>query len=135
MKQTVIVLGVVALVALVSVMAMIQFGGRPVSTDLSQVGGGTPALVLAHENYAPASMAAMDHLNRLRGSYGERVLFLVADTGVPAGRAFVESHGLVQGMAILLAGDGSAIGVVNLADGESDTEQLLAAKIAALDGG
>lgn len=109
MKKTAIATGSFALVILIAWLALDQLAGRPMSTDLSQVGHGQPAIVLAFENYSPASMEAMDRLNQIRENYEPEVWFLVADLGTPEGRAFSSDFGVTAGSAILLDSAGSLV--------------------------
>lgn len=92
-----------------------QLVGRPVSTDLSLVGQGKPALVLAHENYSPAGMAAMDIIHQVRRDYDDRVLFLVADLGAPAGKDFADRHNIPNGAAAYFSADGARLGLHGVA--------------------
>jgi hypothetical protein len=82
---------------------------RPVSTDLAAVGQGTPAVVLAFENYSPAGLDSLERLKEIRGGYEDRVLFRVADLGTPAGRGFATRHGLENGMIALVGPDGAPV--------------------------
>lgn len=109
MKKAVIATLSTGLVILVAWLAITQMSGRPMSTDLSQVGQGQPAVVLAFENYSPASMEAISQLNRLRGDYEPELQFLVADLGTPDGRAFSAGIGLSPASAVLLDSKGAPI--------------------------
>lgn len=109
MKKTAIATVSVGLVILVAWLALDQLTGRPMSSDLSQVGQGQPAIVLAFENYSPASMEAMDRLNRIREDHEPAILFLAADLGTPEGRAFSSDFALPAGSAILLDSAGSPV--------------------------
>ncbi len=52
----------VSLIALVAIGYFALMGaGKPISTDLSVIGQGKPALVLAYENYSPAGGEATLH--------------------------------------------------------------------------
>ncbi|HEY5720622.1 MAG TPA: hypothetical protein VIW02_09595 [Gammaproteobacteria bacterium] len=102
-SRTLIVLGVVALTVLVGWSLM----PAPISTDLSQVGQGRPSVVLAYENFSPVGGAALGRINALRGEYGDRVVFALADLGTPQGQAFANRYGLHDGLAVVLATDGT----------------------------
>lgn len=93
--------------------------GRGFDTNLGRIGQGQPALVLAFENYAPAGSESMALLDKVRDDYAQRVEFLVADLGTPAGRTFAGRHGLRDGMVILLDGGGRPLEGGLLPDSES----------------
>lgn len=109
MKKAVISILSSGLVILTAWLAITTLSGQAMSTDLSQVGQGRPAIVLAFENYAPTSMDAMDQLNRIRSDYEPEVKFLVADLGTPEGRAFSSRISLSPGHAVLLDGSGTPV--------------------------
>jgi hypothetical protein len=77
------------------------------STDLTRIGKGPPALVLAYNIQSMGGMTGMKLLDDLRGEYGERIEFLVADLGVPGGRDFAQRFGAVNGTVTVLSGDGA----------------------------
>lgn len=132
MKRAVIILvAILVLVALAGV-AMQQLSGRPVSADLSLVGQGQPALVMAFENYSPASMDAMDQINRVRPNYEARVHFLVADLGTPHGSEFAARFELVNGTAVLLDGAGESVRMYPLMEGADGLRRALDRDLAAL---
>lgn len=109
MKKAVISILSSGFVILAAWLAITTLSGRAMSTDLSQIGQGQPAIVLAFENYSPTSMAAMDQLNEIRGSYELEVQFLVADLGTPDGRAFASRLGLSPASAVLLDRSGTPV--------------------------
>ncbi|MCC5874168.1 MAG: hypothetical protein JJU22_17340 [Gammaproteobacteria bacterium] len=121
-KQSLIMLGVV-LVAGVVIIALLPKGGY--DSDVSQVGQGTPAVVLAFENYAPASMDAMALFDRVRRDYQDHVLFLVADLGSPRGRTFAERHQAFSGIVMTFRADGSLVGRAMLESGEAGLRERL----------
>ena len=85
---------------------------RPMSTDLSVVGQGKPALVLVYENFSPASTEGLERLKQVRDDYEASLSFVVADLGVPAGQNFARRHGLGAGHVLLLGADGEPRGMV-----------------------
>jgi hypothetical protein len=94
-----------------SILALLMLGGwllmpKPISTDLSQVGQGRPAVVLAYENFSPTGGEALARLNNLRGEYEGRMVFALADLGTPQGRAFANRYALHDGLAVILTADG-----------------------------
>ena len=62
----------VALVLLAGWLLLIQLAIRPMTTDLTVIGQGKPALVLAHENYSPAGAEASPSAGPVKGSCGTR---------------------------------------------------------------
>lgn len=121
-KQSLITLAVV-LVAGAVIFALLPKGGY--NSDVSQVGQGTPAVVLAFENYAPASMDAMALFDRVRRDYQDSVLFLVADLGTPRGQSFADRHQASSGVVMTFRADGSLAGRGLLESGEAGLRQRL----------
>ncbi len=121
-KQTLIMLAVV-LVAGAVMIALLPKGGY--NSDVSLVGQGTPTVVLAFENYAPASMDAMALFDRVRRDHRDHVLFLVADLGTPRGRAFAERHQAFSGLVMTFRADGTLVGRGLLESGEAGLRERL----------
>lgn len=86
-------------------------GGYP--TDLSQIGSGRPALVLAHDSNYTGGMAVMDLMNEIRHDYAERVDFLVAHLGMADGQEFARRHGARDGVVLLFSPDGRNVGALH----------------------
>lgn len=86
-------------------------GGYP--TDLSQIGSGRPALVLAHDSNYTGGMAVMDLMNDIRHDYSGRVDFLVAHLGMADGQEFARRHGARDGVVLLFSGDGQNVGALH----------------------
>ena len=107
--------------------------GEPISTDLSVVGKGKPALVLAYENYSPAGGEALNRLSRVKEVYESRIDFVVADLGVPTGRSFADRHRLENGQAIFFAPDGRPLRTMSVPQEESALRNLLDRKLAELE--
>ena len=129
-KQTSITLGVVVVAGAI-IIALLPKGGY--NSDVSQVGQGMPAVVLAFENYAPASMDAMALFDRVRRDYRDDVMFLVADLGTPRGRAFADRHRAFSGVVMMFHADGTLAGSGLLESGEAGLRQRLAGELG-LDG-
>jgi hypothetical protein len=119
--------------------AMVLIGGlflftklalKPMDTDLSGIGQGTPALVLAFENYSPAGADALERLNKVRGDYEDRMMVLVADLGTPDGRGFAERFNLPDGVAVFMAPDGAPVTIISIPDTEGALRQRLEATLA-----
>lgn len=100
----------VSLVALVGLGYLVTIGVvKPISTDLSAIAQGKPALVLAYENFSPAGAEALDRLRKVKGDYELRLDFVVADLGTPQGRTFANRYQLVDGQAVFLKQDGQPL--------------------------
>jgi len=110
-----------SLVALVTVGYFITLsGGKPIGTDLSVIGQGKPAFVLAYVNHSPTGGEALNRLRKVRGDYDSRLDFVVADLGTPQGQQFAERHRLLDGQAVFLAGDGTPLEVTYIAEKETE---------------
>lgn len=86
-------------------------GGYP--TDLSQIGTGRPALVLAHDSNYAGGMAVMYLMNEIRHDYAGRVDFLVAHLGMADGQEFARRHGARDGVVLLFSADGQNVSVLH----------------------
>jgi hypothetical protein len=80
------------------------------STDLSVIGKGTPALVIARDVNYLAGAEVMDLINTIRPEYEGRVVFLAAHLGHPDGQAFARRHGMEDGVVVIFDADGSPTG-------------------------
>lgn len=86
--------------------------GGAYPTDLSRVGAGRPALVLAYDSNTTQGVAVMDLMNRIRDDYAGRVEFLVAHLGVADGQEFAGRFAAVDGTVLLFAADGRVVEVL-----------------------
>lgn len=102
-----------------------QLAIKPLSTDLTLIGQGKPALVLAYENFAPSGIEAMERINRVRSDYETNLKFLVADMGTPQGQAFTERYELLDGMVIFLSADGQPVSISTVPVSESELRRRL----------
>ena len=107
--------------------------GTPISSDLSVVGKGKPALVLVYENYTPTGGEALTRLGDVKKDYDSRIDFVVADLGVPEGGAFADRHRLVNAQALFLASDGRPRGAISIPADEGALRRLLDDKLAQLE--
>ena len=107
--------------------------GKPVSTDLSAIGRGKPVLVLVYENYSPRSSDALSRMQRVMDDYEARLDFVVADLGVPQGRAFASRHKLAGGQALFLKQDGKPLQALNIPMAEPELRSRLDSKLAAVE--
>lgn len=123
-------------ITLVALIAMGYFftvsGGKPISADLSVIGQGKPAIVLAYENHSPTGGEALNRLRKIRSDYDSRLDFVVADLGTPQGQQFAGRYGLLDGQAVFLTSDGTPLEVTYIAEKESELRGSLDAKLAAL---
>ena len=78
-------------------------------TDLSRVGAGKPALVLAHDANFAAGMAVMELMNVIRDDYAGEVEFLVAHLGMQDGQIFASRHAAGDGSVLLFSAKGELI--------------------------
>lgn len=108
-------------------------GGKPISTDLSAIGQGRPALVLAHENFSPTGGDALNRLRGIRSDYDARLEFAVADLGTPEGRAFADRHRLGDGLAVFLSRDGEPLQTTSIPQDDGELRRLLDAALATVD--
>jgi len=123
-----------SLVALVGLGYLFVTGiGKPVSTDLSVIGKGKPVLVLVYENYSPASVDALGRLNKVMDDYDSRLDFVVADLGVPQGRAFADRNQLISGQAMFLKQDGKPLRATTIPADEQELRSSLDTKLAAVE--
>lgn len=110
-------------IALAYVVTMVAL--RPISADLSVIGKGKPALVLAYENFSMEGGEALERLRQIRGDYESRVDFVVADLGTPQGQAFAQRYRLIDGSAVFLDKDGTPLKVTFIpVDEQALREQL-----------
>lgn len=86
-------------------------GGYP--TDLSQIGNGRPALVLAHDSNYAGGMGVMYLMNEIRDEYAGRVDFLVAHLGLADGQEFARRHGVRDGVVLLFTADGRNVSILH----------------------
>lgn len=98
----------VVITGLVAVLIWTQLPRAPYSTDLSRIGQGRPALVLAYDIKSMGGMEVMAMMDSLRPAYEDRVHFLVAPLGAPHGFAFGERHDAVNGTVVLFTAAGVA---------------------------
>jgi hypothetical protein len=80
------------------------------STDLSGIGQGTPALVVARDKNYLAGAEVMDLINTIRPEYEGRVAFLAAHLGHPDGQDFARRHDMEDAIVVILDADGSPTG-------------------------
>lgn len=115
---------------LVSALIWSQLPRGPYSTDLSRIGQGRPALVLAYDIQTMGGMEVMAMMDTLRPAYRDRVQFLVAPLGAPEGQAFGQRHRAVSGTVVLFSEAGIPVrtlhGPANAAELQQALDGLLA---------
>ena len=105
--------------------------GKPISTDLSVIGQGKPALVLAYDNFSPTGGDALNRLRQVRNDYDSLLDFVVADLGTPQGRTFANRYQLVDGQAVFLKQDGQPLQVTSIPADERELRSRLESILAA----
>jgi hypothetical protein len=109
----------------VGALAFTQLPRGAFPTDLSRIGQGTPALVVARDINYLAGAEVMDLLNSLRPEYGNRLEFLAAHLGQPDGRAFAHRHGARDGTVIVFAGNGTPVATLHTPQTASEVRSAL----------
>ena len=95
-------------------------------TDLSRIGAGRPALVLAHDSNYAGGTAVMELLNGIRGEYADRVEFLVAHLGIADAREFASRHEADDGTVLLFTADGHRVQVLHQPESVDELRRALA---------
>ena len=95
------------------------------STDLSQIGQGQPALVVARDISFLAGADVMDWMVALEPEFAGSVLFLVAHLGRPEGQAFARRFDARDATLVLLNGDGQMLTIVRAPSGPAQIRELL----------
>ena len=113
--------------------ALMASGGKPIGSDLSNIGQGRPAVVLAYENFSPTGGEALNRLRKVRGDFDARLDFAVADLGTPQGRAFAQRFKLLDSQAVFLAQDGRPLSVTSVAVDENDLRSYLESSLEAVE--
>ena len=120
---------VITLVVIVGAGALIftQLPRGTFSTDLSRIGQGTPALVVARDISFVAGEEVMSLLNGMRPEFADRVEFLAVNLGNPQAQGFARQHRMQDGTVVLFSGDGTRIGVLGRPSTQREVRQLLGA--------
>ena len=107
--------------------------GKPISTDLSIIGKGKPALVLAYDNFSPTGGDALNRLRNVRNDYDSRLDFMVADLGTPQGEAFANRYKLADGHAVFIMKDGQPLRVTSIPEDDRELRNRLDSMLSAND--
>lgn len=94
------------------ILSQLPRGAYP--TDLTRIGKGQPALVLAYDINSMAGMQVMELFDDLRDEYAGRVELLVADLGVPDGRSFAQQYKASNGIVVVFLGNGSYLRTIHI---------------------
>ena len=106
---------------------------QPIGNDLSVIGKGKPVLVLVYENYSPTGGDALNRLSRVKNDYDSRLDFVVADLGVPEGRAFANRHQMLNGQAMFIKQDGQPLWIRSIPADEQALRSRLDSSLKALE--
>jgi hypothetical protein len=82
-------------------------------TDLSRIGQGQAALVLAIDSNYSGGASVMELLNDVRHDFADSVQFLVASLALPNGQAFANQHQASDGMVLLFDAKGQRVAVLH----------------------
>jgi hypothetical protein len=118
-------------VGLVAALVWSQLPRSPYPTDLTRLGQGRPALVLAYDIESMGGMEVMAMMDTLRPRYADRIDFLVAPLGAPEGRAFGRRHDAVNGTVVLFSSAGAVLHKVDLPRTTGDLERLIEGALSA----
>lgn len=94
-------------------------------TDLSRIGNGSPAVVLAFDANYGGGMAVMELLNSIRPEYEDRINFLIAQFGLPEGVAFANRNQAGDGTVLFFDSEGNPVHRLHLPDSEEQLRQVL----------
>ena len=123
-----------SLVTLIAIGYVLTMGaGKPISTDLSIIGQGRPALVLVYENYSPAGGDALNRLRQVRSDFDAQLDFVVAELGTPQGVAFADRYQLIDGQAMFLKPDGQPLEAISIPADEQALRARLKSKLKAVE--
>ena len=102
------------IIGAVGALAWSQLPRGAYPTDLTRIGQGQPALVLAYDINSMGGMEVMALLDGLRGEYADRVELLVAQLSMEDGHAFAQRHGAGNGSVMLFSGAGAHIRTIHM---------------------
>lgn len=94
-------------------------------TDLSRIGQGQAALVLAMDSNYLGGAAVMNLLNDVRHDFDDSVQFLVASLGLPDGQAFANQHRASDGTVVLFDAKGQRVAVLHSPQTQGELRQAL----------
>jgi hypothetical protein len=94
-------------------------------TDLSRIGQGQPALVLAMDSDYLAGASVMNLLNELRHDFADSVQFLVASLALPDGQAFANQHQASDGTVVLFDANGQRVAMLHAPQTQDELRRAL----------
>jgi len=94
-------------------------------TDLSRIGQGQAALVLAIDSNYSGGASVMELLNGVRHDFADSVQFLVASLALPEGRAFADVHQASDGMVLLFDASGRRMAVLHAPQTQDELRRAL----------
>ncbi len=130
-KLSAIAISLVALLGLGYLLTTVV--GKPISNDLSIIGKGKPVLVLTYENFSPTGGEALNRLSQVMHDYDSRINFVVADLGIPQGRAFANRYQMIDGQAVFIKQDGQPLQITTIPADEQDLRSLIDEKLALME--
>ena len=81
--------------------------------DLAMIGRGSNVVVLIQNKGAQQSMDLVNLLNDVRDDYEGKVIFLIADSDTPEGKAFAQQQQLDSSVLVFFAPDGTRLNVID----------------------
>lgn len=132
MTKTLSIIGISILALLAIAYFLFISVGKPISTDLTLIGKGKPALVLIYENFSPTAGDSLNRLRKIKRDYESRLVFVVADIGTPQGAEFAKRFQLINNQAIFLNGQGKPQGLKEIPLDEDQLRKNLDARLASL---
>jgi hypothetical protein len=98
-------------------------GGYP--TDLSRIGQGQAAVVLALDPHFVSGTAVMNLLHDVRDEFGHSVQFLVAPLAQPDAQAFAAQHQAADGTVLLFDARGQRVAVLRSPQTRDEVRQAV----------
>ena len=86
------------------------------SSDTSIIGQGSNFVILAHNKDSAQSLNLLEYMNEARSDYACKVEFVVTDTNVSEGSAFIASQKIELGTLLLFAPNGMRLNVASNLD-------------------
>lgn len=94
-------------------------------TDLSRIGQGQAALVLAIDSNYSGGASVMELLNAVRHDFADSVQFLVASLALPNGQAFADQHQAGDGTVLLFDAKGQRVAVLHAPKTQDELRKAL----------
>jgi hypothetical protein len=94
-------------------------------TDLSRIGQGQAAVVLAMDSHYLEGAAVMHRLHDVRDEFGHSVQFLVASLGQADGQAFAAQHQANDGTVLLFDARGQRVAVLRPPQTQDELRQAV----------